>query len=186
MPIVKRYPNRKLYNTETKQYITLDGIAALIRQGEDVQIVDHATGEDLTALTLSQIIFEQEKKQSGFLPHPVLTGLVRAGGETLSTLRRTLVSPLGLLRHIDDEIERRINVLISGGELAEDEGRRLLEKLLEQGRRLRDGHQVSDDDIERILNERGVPSRDDFQRVVTQLDTLAAKLDEMNRNVEQV
>jgi len=185
MPIVKRYPNRKLYNTETKQYITLDGIAALIRQGEDVQIVDHATGEDLTALTLSQIIFEQEKKQGGFLPHPVLTGLVRAGGETLGTLRRNLVSPLGLLRHIDDEIERRINSLIGSGELAEEEGRRLLEKLVDQGRRLRDGPQISDADIERILSERGVPSRDDLQRVIAQLDALAAKLDEMNGNPEQ-
>ena len=69
MPItIKRYPNRKLYNTDTKRYITLDGIAELIRDGESVQVVDHTTNEDLTSLTLSQIIFEQEKKKSGFLP----------------------------------------------------------------------------------------------------------------------
>ena len=49
MIIVKRYPNRKLYNTSAKQYITLEGVAQLIRDGEEVQIVDHATGEDLTA-----------------------------------------------------------------------------------------------------------------------------------------
>ena len=68
MTMIKRYPNRKLYDTEAKQYITLSGIAELIRQGGDIQVSDYATGEDLTALTLSQIIFEQEKKQSGFLP----------------------------------------------------------------------------------------------------------------------
>ena len=61
--IIKRYPNRKLYNTDTKTYITLDAIAALIRKGQSVQVVDNATGDDLTALTLSQIIFEQEKKR---------------------------------------------------------------------------------------------------------------------------
>lgn len=80
MVIIKRYPNRKLYNTETKKYITLDGIADLIREGEEVQVLDHATGEDLTALSLSQILFEREKKSAGFLPHSVLTSLVQAGG----------------------------------------------------------------------------------------------------------
>ena len=45
MPIVKRYPNRKLYDTEAKQYVTLEGIAELIRQGQEVHVVDNATGE---------------------------------------------------------------------------------------------------------------------------------------------
>ncbi|MCK5314811.1 MAG: polyhydroxyalkanoate synthesis regulator DNA-binding domain-containing protein, partial [Anaerolineales bacterium] len=71
---IKRYPNRKLYDTEAKQYITLDEIADLIRQGQEIRVTDNVTGEDLTAVTLSQIIFEQEKKQSGFLPRSVLTG----------------------------------------------------------------------------------------------------------------
>jgi polyhydroxyalkanoate synthesis repressor PhaR len=94
MPVIKRYPNRKLYDTEAKRYITLDGIAELIRNGAEVQVVDHTTDEDLTAVTLTQIIFEQEKRNSGFLPKSVLTGLVRAGGDTLNTLRRNLKSPL--------------------------------------------------------------------------------------------
>ena len=53
MTIIKRYPNRKLYNTETKKYITLNGISELIRAGDDVQIVDYTTDEDLTAVTLT-------------------------------------------------------------------------------------------------------------------------------------
>jgi len=68
MPVIKRYPNRKLYDTQAKQYITLDRIAELIREGTDIQVIDHASGEDITALTLSQVIFEQEKRQSGFYP----------------------------------------------------------------------------------------------------------------------
>ena len=93
MPVIKRYPNRKLYDTEAKQYITLDGIAGLIREGQEVSVIDHATGEDLTAVTLTQIIFEQEKKRKGFLPQTVLTGLIQAGGDTMSTLRRTNFIP---------------------------------------------------------------------------------------------
>jgi polyhydroxyalkanoate synthesis repressor PhaR len=101
--VIKRYPNRKLYDTEAKQYITLDGIATLIRQGEQVSVVDHASSEDLTALTLTQVIFEQEKRRSGFLPQSVLTGLIQAGGETMTTLRRTLAAPLEMARQVDEE-----------------------------------------------------------------------------------
>lgn len=173
--MIKRYPNRKLYNTETKRYITLDGIASLIRDGEAVQVVDHTTGEDLTSLTLSQIIFEQEKKSSGFLPQSVLTGLIQAGGETLQSLRRTMASPLDLFRQVDDEIERRIKDLMAQGELAREDGLGLIDKLI--GRRARS----AESDIERALDRRGVPTRAQVDEIVKQLDALAAKLDEIEQ-----
>ena len=91
MPIIKRYPNRKLYDTEAKRYVTLDSITQMIHEGQEVQVVDHETGEDLTNLTLSQIIFEQEKKGSGLLPRALLTNLVRAGGDTFEQVRRALM-----------------------------------------------------------------------------------------------
>jgi polyhydroxyalkanoate synthesis repressor PhaR len=175
MSLIKRYPNRKLYDTEAKQYITLDGIAALIRQGEEVTVVDHASGEDLTALTLSQIIFEQEKKHSGFLPRPVLTGLVQAGGDTLGTLR-----------HIDEEIEQRIRLLISRGELAERDGLLLLDKLLSLSRCTNKTPWPSEYELEQMLIERGVPTSEDLEYIVKQLDWLAAKLDEISTNTESV
>ena len=184
MPLIKRYPNRKLYDTEAKQYITLEGIAALIRLGEEVQVVDHASGEDLTAVTLTQIIFEQEKKRKGFLPKAVLTGLVQAGGETMTTLRRTLASPLELARQVDEEIERRMQTLIKRGELAAEEGHRVREKLVGTAFAPREAAQPSEEELEQALEERGVPSHDDFQQVLAQLETLAAKLDEITSKAE--
>lgn len=79
MPLIKRYPNRKLYNTETKEYITLDRVADLICQGQEVTVVDHLTGDDLTAVTLTQIIFEQAKRQKNPKATPLLTQLIRMG-----------------------------------------------------------------------------------------------------------
>lgn len=96
MPVIKRYPNRKLYDTEAKRYVTLDYIAALIQANEDVLVIDHETGEDLTNLTLSQIIFEQEKKGAGLLSRSLLTSLIRTGGNTLDQVRRALIAPLHL------------------------------------------------------------------------------------------
>jgi polyhydroxyalkanoate synthesis repressor PhaR len=177
MAVIKRYPNRKLYDTEAKQYITLEGIADLIRQGQEIQVVDHATGEDLTAVTLTQIIAEQEKRRTGFLPQAVLTGLIRSGGETLATLQRTLASSLELLHQADEEIEGRIQALITRGELAEEEGHRLREKLLAPGRRLRPAPTLSDQELQERLQERGVPTRDDLQQILAQLEALSEKLD---------
>lgn len=105
MPIIKRYPNRKLYDTEAKRYVTLDSITQMIHEGQEVQVVDHETGEDLTNLTLSQIIFEQEKKGSGLLPRALLTNLVRAGGDTFEQVRRALLG--GATRRSSSQKRRR-------------------------------------------------------------------------------
>src|SRR5208283_224559 len=108
---------------EGKQYVSLERIAELIREGEDVHVVDNASREDLTTVTLTQVIFEQEKKQDSELPRTVLTALIRASDDTIGTLRRTLTSPLDWWRQVDEEIERRLQVLIRRGELAEEDGR---------------------------------------------------------------
>ena len=181
MPVIKRYPNRKLYDTDAKQYITLDGIATLIRAGEDVQVIDHASGEDLTTLTLSQIIFEQEKKKSGFLPRSVLTTMIQAGGERVGALRRTLASPLEALRHVDEEINHRVRSLISRGELSEEEGGSLLQKLLSQGKEMAAGALPHEEDVERVLSKRGIPTSSDLERISAQLDELAEKLDRLQQ-----
>ena len=180
MLIIKRYPNRKLYDTEKKQYVTLDRIAMLIQEGRDVQVVDHSTGEDLTTVTLSQIIFEQEKKQSGFVPKNVLAGLVQAGGDTLNAFRNALASPLGLLPDVDLEIEQRIKKLVQQGELAEEQGRNLLEQLLETGRQTVEKTQTgSETYLKKLLSRRGIPSHDEISRLSKQIDSLAAKLESL-------
>ncbi len=178
MLIIKRYPNRKLYDTEAKKYITLDGIADLIRDGAEVQVVDHAKGEDLTAVILTQIIFEQEKKNSGFLPRSVLRGLVQAGGETLGSLRRTLASPLEMFQHVDDEIRRRVEGMVKKGELTIDEGSRLIEKLIHQGRQaVAEAAALRTDELSQRLAELGVPTRHEIEELSAQLETLEAAID---------
>jgi polyhydroxyalkanoate synthesis repressor PhaR len=180
MIVIKRYPNRKLYNTEAKQYVTLDGVADLIRDGEEVQIVDHATGDDMTAVTLTQIIFEQEKKQAGFLPRPVLTGLIQSGGETLSALRRTLSMPLDLLYHVDQEIQARLDALAEAGEISPEEAAGLGDKLLSLGKPAQE-QPPGEEDLERLLSRRGLATQTDLQQLNARLDDLFARLDSLNQ-----
>jgi len=174
MPVIKRYPNRKLYDTAAKQYISLEGITDLIRRGEDVQVVDHATGEDLTTLILTQIMVEQEKQQSGFLPRPVLTGLIQSGGATLATLRRSLMAPLDFLRQVDEEIERRLQQLVGLGELADTEAQGLLVKLTGS-----DQPAPDDEALEQELRTYNLPTRADLRKLSDLLDRLSADVDEL-------
>ena len=76
--LIKRYASRRLYNTETSDYVTLEDLAVFIRQGRDVQIVDLKSGDDLTRQYLLQIIAEHESKGENVLPTDVLTSLVRS------------------------------------------------------------------------------------------------------------
>ena len=76
--LIKRYASRRLYNTETSDYVTLEDIAGFIRSGRDVQIVDLKSGDDLTRQYLLQIIAEHESRGENVLPIGVLNDLVRS------------------------------------------------------------------------------------------------------------
>ena len=76
--LIKRYASRRLYNTETSDYVTLDDIAGFIRDGREVQIIDLKSGDDLTRQYMLQIIAEHESRGENVLPIDVLTDLVRS------------------------------------------------------------------------------------------------------------
>ena len=81
--VIKRYTNRKLYDTVESRYVTLDEIAQMIKGGAEVKVLDNRTKEDLTSVTLAQIIFEEEKKRSQ-MPLGVLREIIRHGGEAVA------------------------------------------------------------------------------------------------------
>ena len=76
--VVKKYANRRLYNTETSTYITLLDLAEIIRAGRDVDVVDAKTGTDLTRATLAQIILDEDGKGAAMLPVSVMKTLIAA------------------------------------------------------------------------------------------------------------
>lgn len=99
--IIKRYANRKLYDTEHSRYVTLDQISEMIRNGDDVKIVDNKTKEDLTTVTLAQIIFEEEKKQRSFLPLGAMRNIIQSGGEWFAEAQRRVQNILPIKRKED-------------------------------------------------------------------------------------
>ncbi len=184
MPVViKRYRNRKLYDTQTKRYITLEGIKGLIKNSQEIMVVDNRTGKDITGITLRQIILEVGKDHSGYLPIKLLTGLVRSGGTRVEEIRRNVFHTLNLYHHYDLEIQRRINFLIERGELSNDEGNALLAKLLSVDRRPQDAQYEEDGKILRYLWSRQIPTQSDLQGLSLKLEQLARRVNEYRGDV---
>src|ERR1700676_77846 len=99
--IIKKYANRKLYDTRTSSYITLEGIAGLVRDGHEIKVVDRESGLDLTQVTLSQIVLSEEKRG----PSRMVDGsaLQERGQALLDYVRKTLNVPSDLV----NQMERR-------------------------------------------------------------------------------
>jgi polyhydroxyalkanoate synthesis repressor PhaR len=83
--LIKRYESRKLYDTEESRYVSLDEIAAWVRTGQEVRVVDNATNNDVTSQTLTQIILDEGRKGTSFIPSELLHDLVRFGERAVST-----------------------------------------------------------------------------------------------------
>ncbi len=82
--LIKRYPNRKFYDTWNSCYVTMEDIANMIRRGYDVKVIDNKTGDDITPLVLSQLFFEEGKKRKAKLPLNVLKNLIMGGEESIT------------------------------------------------------------------------------------------------------
>lgn len=164
MLLIKRYPNRKLYDTEAKTYVTLDQLTALIQQGTELQVTDHETGEDLTNLTLTQIILEQEKKRTGFLPRQLLTNLIRTGGSTLEQMLHTVGAALHLSESsqvLEAQLESQIGKLIEQGKVS-----------LDQAEPLRS----MNEHVTTVLHRLNMPTHEDMAHLQAQLEALNDKL----------
>ena len=110
--LVKRYASRRLYNTETSDYVTLDDIAGFIRAGREVQIIDLKSGDDLTRQYLLQIVAERESKGDTVLPTNVLTDLVRSYTTNMqSVVPQFLAASFEMLRDGQTKVLENMNVI---------------------------------------------------------------------------
>lgn len=110
--LIKRYASRRLYNTETSDYVTLEDIAGFIRAGREVQIIDLKTGDDLTRQFLLQIVAEHESKGESVLPVDVLTDLVRSYATGMqSVMPQFLAASFGMLRDSQAKLVENLTVI---------------------------------------------------------------------------
>ena len=166
MPVlVKRYANRKLYNTETSRYITLKGISELIRsEGKEIQVIDNETGQDITSIVLSQTLVDDQKQHrdhpSGPLPGRVFSELIQKGGDALyGALRRSVDDAQGNLADLRENVRRWIQPPNEEQETDLSEVSKAV-------------HQA----VERVLRLIDLPTRSDLEALSKNLERLTVAL----------
>ena len=181
--VVKRYSNRKLYDTRESRYVTLLQIAEMVRAGEEVQIIDNATKDDLTEVTLAQIIYEEQKQHSRSVPLQTLRDLIHQRGEKLMTQLRE--GPLGRLLP-NGEIDKGEGQPVSevdehstyGGTPAKDDAAK--KGILDQSREALEALQTRID--ERVRS--ALTSFSPFQQLQAEVSRLRERIEELEQKLE--
>src|SRR5215468_8138637 len=186
--LIKRYGNRKLYDVEASRYVTLEGIRALVQAGSDVRVVDNDSGEDLTRVTLAQIIYEAERKPNGGasgLSLPLLRRLVQFGDEAVRDLRRGVERGREALESVREAAEQRVQQLVGGRRRKPGRQRgSLLEELLEAPQRTLDDLQHRIDAQVRQSVER-VTSHPALRREIERIEQSLRQIEERIGKIAQ-
>ncbi len=168
--LIKRYANRKLYNTQTSRYITLKGIAELIEADEAVRVIDNETGEDITSVALSQILVDSEREGRA-VSRSLLSGLLHRGGDVLYGAIR---------RGVDDaseglgELQRNVRRLVRTGEA---DGRKLSDWIAFA---TPDFDHLVQNAVERVFKLLDLPRRTDIEVLNKNLQRVADALEHLD------
>ena len=167
--LIKRYANRKLYNTQTSRYITLKGIAELIEADEDVRVIDNETGEDITSVALSQILVDNERSNRN-VPRGLLSELVQRGGDAIYTALR---------RGVDDasegigEFQRNVRRIIRP---RERDGGKLGDWIADNSP---DVERMVQNAVERVFKLLDLPRRSDVEALNQNLERVAQAVESL-------
>jgi polyhydroxyalkanoate synthesis repressor PhaR len=170
MPVlIKRYANRKLYNTQTSRYITLKGIAELLENDEEVCVIDNETGEDITSVTLSQILVDTERSNRA-VPGNLISELVQRGGDALyGALRRSMGDASEGL----DEFQRNMRRLLGSKQRQEGGARDWIAFTPP------DIDQMVHRTVERVFKALDLPRRSDIEALNERLDRVVEAIESL-------
>ncbi len=184
--IIKRYANRKLYDTSRSRYVTLEEISQMVHDGHDVKILDHKSKKDITSITLAQIIFEKEKKQR-ILPSSTLIDTIRSGGEAISGFIQKTVK-FGRLKEDVEKTSETFERLLSSKVISRDEWVKLLHDLYDASFQNLESLQKRVD--EKIKSAAGQVSnlglmRREVDAIKAQVALLEEKIDSLEKTIRE-
>ncbi len=174
--LIKRYANRKLYDTTRSSYVTLDEIAEMIGEGDEIRIIDNRSKEDLTAVTMAQILVEQEKRQKRSGPLTHLRDLIQQSGDLFQRTTRVVTEPVTQVR---TTIEGSVGRLIRSGEERAEETREQLRGWFEHQTQIVDDMQAAIDERVKVVTN-GLTA---IARLQQELSSIRLRLDRLEAHL---
>jgi polyhydroxyalkanoate synthesis repressor PhaR len=172
---IKKYANRKMYDTVRKRYISLDQLSELIQEGEEVVVEDNETGEDITGSVVSQILARGSKSDAEGVPSNILMGLLRKGTGTVAGYAKRSTEMLqGAVTLAEDEIDKLVGLLVKNEEISESEGSRLRSEMMGRADHFRKwvGEKV-DQRVNEALSMMNLATKDQVARLNEKIDALS-------------
>ena len=184
---IKRYANRKLYDTKTKKYITLDKITKLLKAGEEVSVLDNKTGEDITAATVSQIFARAKKGQTDNGASNVMIQLLRKGPGTLVDYGKKYISLWDrALTMADEEIDKLVERLVKEKEITPSEGSKLKKDMVNRAEDMKKWiAEKIDKRVNEALDLMNLASREKVSQLTGKIDTLTRKVQNLEKKLER-
>jgi len=183
MHLIKKYANRKMYDTTAKRYISRNQLAELIKKGEEVAIIDNNSGEDLTTSIVSQLIGmdSKGKEDDAVVSSKFLMQLLRKGGGTITDYAKKYASLWqGAFTMAEDEIDKIVNKLVKNKELSQSEGRRLKKEIIGHTNSLKEWISESiEHRVGEVFKSMKLATNDHIKE-------LSAKVDALDKKVRQL
>lgn len=198
MRIIKRYSNRRLYDTESSRTLTQTELASLIKDGLEVKVVDVATGKDITVAVLGRIVLAEaptwgDAKKSKEL----FTKIIKIGGsKSMSILKNTVLASIGALHVTKDKAEKIIDDLIKKGELNESQRKKAVMELLDKAEKSTAGirEKISKEvgkaqkEISKLaqeIREYKLVKRSDLQKLESKVDQLTKAIAKLEKQLSE-
>jgi len=184
--IIKRYPNRKLYDTEQSCYVTLDEIASMVKAGIDVRIIDNKTNEDITSVTLAQVLFEEEKKKKNLLGLNMFRKLIQEGQDLV---QRSISEAQDQISQVRDETEKQLQKVFTRSDVKLEDMKGLVSEFLTTRQKNIETFQKSLDDRIRFWIDKiqaDSPSGDDRQSIENEIKSLRHRLAELEDKLDKL
>lgn len=177
--VIKKYANRRLYNTGTSTYVTLEDLAVMVKDEEDFIVFDAKTGEDITRSVLTQIIFEQENKGQNLLPIAFLRQLIRFYGDSLQNVVPSYLEfSMSALTKEQDKFREQMSQAFGATALdAMEEQVKRNTEMFERAMRMFMPFGGSNDDEDKASTKPGAESSDDLDDLKKQLADMQKKID---------
>ncbi len=184
---IKRYANRKLYDTTDKKYITLTRLTEMVKEGEEITVIDNTTGEDITASVLAKLISHGEKEEHENLSASALMRLIRKGGDTVADYAKKYSTIWqSAMALAEDETEKLVNKLIKDRDLSESEGRNLKKEIRGYTESLKMWISATiDKRIKEMLDVMNLADRQQVVQLTEAIDRLTEKVDGLEKQLKQ-